>query len=237
MKAINVRFPAPRLGVSLLAAILLSGVTRSTRAAAPANEAQALKGAVERFNYSPKGEYESLMLTTGGKPIQVNFPPHLGAKIAKAVAIGDSIGVTATSTESKGDHPVYDLVSLSPKSGDEILAPAPHAKPAPKPEPKPAITIEGEVKFLNYAHHGEVNGAVLASGDFVHLGPHEAEALRLAVGQRLVAKGEAETLADGRRVIEHPLNVNGLEIPHGPAHAKAAPKPGRGEKPPVPDKE
>jgi len=230
MKAMNVRFLAPRLGASLTAAVLVTGMVRSIPAAAPAAQPQTLKGAVERFNYSPKGEYESLMLASEGKSIQINFPPHLSAKIAKAVAVGDSISVTATTTESKGDHPVYDLLSLSPKTGEEIVAPPPHAKPEPKPEPKPAVTIEGVVRYLNYAHHGEVNGAVLDSGDFVHLGPHEAEAVKLAVGQRLVVKGAAETTADGHKVMEHPVNFNGVEIPHGPP----APKSDPGKKPPVP---
>jgi hypothetical protein len=46
----------------------------------------------------------------------------------------------------------------------------------------------------------------------------------------LVAKGAAETLADGRKVMEHPANVNGVEIPQGPP----APKPDPGKKPPAP---
>jgi len=73
--------------------------------------------------------------------------------------------------------------------------------------------IEGVVKYLNYTRHGEVNGAVLESGDFVHLGPKGAKLVKLAIGEKLSMVGAAATMGDGHLVIEDPSEVNGVKIP------------------------
>lgn len=235
-------FPAKGLAVSLLMAALLAALVQSTSAAPPDGETQTLKGAVERFNHSPKGEYDALLMKSDGKLVQINFPPHMAAEIAKALAVGDQISVVAASKESKGDHPVYELQKVTTAKGTEIVLPEPkpRAKPEPKPHAKPKAkpveTIEGVVKYLSYARRGEVNGAVLASGDFVHLGPHGAEMLKLSVGQKLKAEGEAAPMADGHKVIEHPMKVNDMEIPGGRRPEKSPPKPPRQEKGPRAEK-
>ena len=50
-------------------------------------------------------------------------------------------------------------------------------------------TIDGVVKYLNYTRHGEVNGAILENGNFVHLGPKGAKLVKLAIGEKLSVVG------------------------------------------------
>jgi hypothetical protein len=192
------------------AALLLAGLLVSARQAAWAaphdTDLQTLKGAVERFNHSPEGRYESILLKSGDKLVQVNFPPIMAAEVTKAVATGDQISVVAVAVDSKGNHPVYRLRKLTTAKGGEINT-----------ERK----INGVVKHLNYTHRGEVNGAVLDNGDFVHMGPRGADLVKLAIDQKLSIEGAAATMADGHLVIEHPSEVNGIKMPGGsPKHAE-----------------
>jgi len=220
------------LGCCLLAAI---STIASSAEPVPVKEApkmESLSGSVESFNHSPKGPYESLLLKTGGKLVQVNFPPHAARDVTKAIAVGDNISVMAVAEEAKGDHPVFKAQSITDAKGMKIDFPAPQpgepGKPKPGepkgPKPKPHEVgkteavgrIAGKVTRLNYARHGEVNGAMLDSGDFVHLGPKASAELKLAVGQELTVEGPATLMPAGGKVIEHPTKVNGKEIPHGP---------------------
>jgi len=184
------------------AAVLLAGLlvsARQTAWAAPHdNVPQTLKGAVERFNHSPEGRYESLLLKSGDKLVQVNFPKTMAAELTKAVATGDQISVVAVAVEAKGDHPVYRLQKLTTAKGGEIAM-----------ERK----LHGVVKYLNYTRHGEVNGAVLENGDFVHLGPKGAKLVKLAIGEKLSMEGAATTMSDGNLVMEEPSEVNGVKMP------------------------
>jgi len=189
------------LGSSLATALLLAGLLVSPRQAAwaaPDKAPQTLKGAVERFNHSPEGRYEGLLLKSGDKLVQVNFPKPLAAEVTKAVATGDQISVVGVAEEAKGDHPVYRLQKLTTAKGAEIAM-----------ERK----IEGVVKYLNYSRHGEVNGAVLDNGNFVHLGPKGVRLVKLAIGEKLSAEGEAATMGDGHLVMEEPSEVNGIKMP------------------------
>jgi hypothetical protein len=97
-------------------------------------------------------------------------------------------------------------------------------------------TLKGVVKYLNYTRQGEADGAILDSGDYVHLAPHGAEAVKLAVGQRLDIEGEASPMADSHKAV-HALKVNGQEIGPGggPPHEKPPAKKPRPKRKPAPD--
>ena len=77
----------------------------------------------------------------------------------------------------------------------------------------PAVT--GAVARLNYARHGEPNGVVLGTGDFVHLEPDGMRRLGLQVGDAVTATGEAKPMARGGRVVEAET-VNGVRLKGGP---------------------
>jgi hypothetical protein len=198
---------------------MLAGLLGSATQSACARhdtEPHTLKGIVERFNYSPKGSYESLLIKSGDTLVQVNFPPHMMAEVTQAVATGDQISVVAVAENSKGDHPVYRLEKLTTTKGADVIMRKPEPGEHPKPEehlkPEKVEKVEGVVKYLNYARHGEVNGAVLESGDFIHLGPHGAELVKLASGQKLVIEGAAATMVDGHKAMDHPSKVNGVSF-------------------------
>lgn len=216
MKVFLERYSWPHWAIALMLAGLLASAMQSAWAGPHDHESQTLKGVVARFNHSPKGGYDSVLIESADKLVQVNFPPHMAAEVAKAVATGDQISVVAVAEKSKGDHSVYRLQKLTTAKGEEIvmLKPKPGEQPKPEEQPKPGNVgkIEGVVKYLNYARHGEVNGAVLESGDFVHLGPHGAELVKLAIGQKLSVEGAAVTMADSHLVIEHPSAVNGVKL-------------------------
>lgn len=223
MKVFLKRYSWPHWATALMLAGPLVSV-QSAWAAPRDHEPQALKGVVERYNYSPKGGYESMLLKSADKLVQINFPPHMAAEVTKAVATGNQISVVAVAEDAKGDHPVYRLQKLTMANGEEIVMLKP--KPGEQPKPENVEKTEGVIKYLNYGRRGEVNGAVLESGDFVHLGPQGAELVRLAIGQKLSIESAAATIVEGHRVIEHPIKVNDVEILYGPPpHAKKpAPK-------------
>ena len=87
---------------------------------------------------------------------------------------------------------------------------------------------EGTVKQINYARHGEPNGAILERGEFLHLRPEGAKAIDLQVGQKLSFEGEIKTSPAGHIVIEaHIVNGAAIDHPKKPepkkkAHASAA---------------
>lgn len=210
-------------GTALMLAGLLFGAM-SACAAPPDNAPHTLKGVLERFNYSPRGGYDSMLITSSEALVQVTFPPHMAAQMRKAVTAGDQISVVAVAEPSKGDHSIYRLQKLTSAKGEEIVMLEP--KPGDRSQPNNLEKIEGTIKYLNYARHGEVNGVIFESGDFVHLGPHGAGLLHLAIGQKLVVEYVTAMMPDGHIVIEHPVNVNGVEIPDGPPpHAPGGPAP------------
>jgi hypothetical protein len=185
-----------------------------------------LSGSVEGFNYGPAGNYDSLMLKSGDKLVQINFPPPLGASLGQSVAKGDQVHLSAVpekGPKEAADHPIYRLQSLTTAKGQQIATAEPHQ------DRGPAAHVEGTVQRMNYGHHGEVNGVILDNGDFVHIGPREATELKLAVGQKLTADGVSHPLPQGHQAIDA-QSVNGAAIKH--------PKPGgpgeRGPKPPRP---
>ena len=101
------------------------------------------------------------------------------------------------------DHPVSELVSLTPDGGEAV--------PVTRPEDGPKVTAKGNVARLNYTREGRADGAVLDDGTLVHVGPKEAEDLKLAVGQTLDVEGTKPPKAADAKVI-HATKVNGTTI-------------------------
>ena len=155
MKVFLERYSWPHWATILMLAGLLVSAMQSAWAGPHDHEPQTLKGVVERFNYSPKGGYESVLIESADKLVQVNFPPHMAAEVAKAVATGDQISVVAVAEKSEGDHSVYRLQKLTTAKGEEIVM----LKPKPGEQPKPGNVgkIEGMVKYLGYHPESSVN--------------------------------------------------------------------------------
>ena len=82
--------------------------------------------------------------------------------------------------------------------------------------------FSGRIERLNYALHGEVNGGILESGDFLHLKPGGAQAIGLALGMAVEARGKTKPMPGGRFVIEAD-EVNGTVIGHDKRKKKQTP--------------
>ena len=87
-----------------------------------------------------------------------------GDATALRAALGKQIevkGLRDHSPKTKhGTHPVYELVRVIKVAGKPFKAAA-DAKP-----------VQGVVAAIHYAKHGEPNGVMLESGEFIHTRPH-----------------------------------------------------------------
>ena len=133
--------------------------------------------------------------------IQINFRQEFAAEIASVAADGKELTADVEPEETHGhpDHAVFRLLSLGGNNGH----------------------FAGKVKHLNYALHGEPNGAILDSGDFLHVKPHGAAALGLKPGMKVKGTGLSKPMFDGHRVIEA-TEVNGVPINNKPKPKKKA---------------
>ena len=172
------------------------------------HEEETLSGVVQAYNYSPKGGVEGMLVLDGERILQVNLPPDLGLAIALTNAVGQSVEATVEPEQEdkkhpKGEHPVYRLGSLKATDG-RVFGPA-------GPGHEEPVTVEGIVSRFNYAKHGEPNGVVLESGEFLHLKPDGMKHTGLQVGQQVTAEGRARPTPLGQRAIEAEA-VNGVPI-------------------------
>jgi hypothetical protein len=172
------------------------------------HEEKTLSGVIQAYNYSPKGGVEGMLIQEGDRTLQVNLPPDLGLAIALTNAVGQSVEATVEPEPEdkkypKGEHSVYRLVSLKSTDG-RVFGPV-------GPGHEEAVIVEGIVSRLNYAKHGEANGVVLESGEFLHLKPDGMKHTGLQVGQQVAAEGRARPTPLGQRAIEAEL-VNGFSI-------------------------
>jgi hypothetical protein len=167
------------------------------------DKSECLSGYLEQLLFSPKGGIEGLLLKVDSKAIQVSMKPGSADANALNEAVGQSIEVRASADHSPktkdGAHPVYQLGSITKLAGKAFKSNG--MKP-----------IEGVVANIHYAKHGEPNGVILESGEFIHTRPQRMKKLNLRVGSKVVAHGEARTTVLGTSLIEaHEVNRVTLE--------------------------
>jgi hypothetical protein len=159
---------------------------------------QTIEGVIRAFNISPKGSFEGVLLDTSGGVIQVNFGPDAapgGLEPGRSVVLEVEEDHHAHK-HPDGDHPVFLFVAIPGR---------------PEEGADGTTRVSGTVQRLNYARHGEPNGVVLNTGDFIHLKPDGMKRHGLTVGQSVTAAGEARPSATGHRVIEASM-VNGNPV-------------------------
>ncbi len=157
-------------------------------------------GTIEAFNVSPKGFYEGILVSKGKRRIQVNLPKEAAQTMAPSLKLGQTVSMVVEKEDPHGmpEHDVYRLVRFhsAAENGHGVRS------------------FTGRVKALNFALHGEVNGGILDSGDFLHLKPKGAKALGMKVGMAVEGHGTTKPMVGGRVVIEA-CEVNGVEMEHG----------------------
>ena len=163
------------------------------------------------MNVSPKGFYEGSLLKSGKNVIQINLPKEQIRSFADGWPSGGEISVEVEAEDPGGApvHKVFRLVRVVGNGGRNAENDHDHL-------PR---TFSGRIERLNYALHGEVNGGILESGDFLHLKPEGARAVGLAVGMAVEARGQTKPMPGGRFVIEAD-EVNGTVIGHGKTKKK-----------------
>ncbi len=169
-------------------------------------------GKFEHLIFSPKGAVEGLLMRVDDAPMQVVVDPEFGhSTLLAELEPGTRIELESTprkpSPKGESVHPVHELHKLLKIDGRKATA-----------DLVPS-TFSGTVVRLNYAKHGEPNGVVLDSGDFVHLKPDGMARAAIKVGDRITASGEAQRLALGRGHVVEATKVNGKMIKRKPAHA------------------
>ena len=171
-----------------------------------------IEGTLEHFNYSPKGGYEAMMLSTAKGPVQVNFPPEQAVVLAAVLTAGATVKLKADLMENAHGvpHQVYELAAVTWQGKTLDL--------------EPTVEVTGQVTRLNHSRHGEINGAVLDTGDFVHLKPHGARATHLELGQTLTVAGRVRSTQFGNHRAIEAETANGVDLQKLEHARKAAKK-------------
>lgn len=159
--------------------------------------------------FSPKGSIEGALLHAGHDILQIVFEPHgsPGADAFASLRAGANVAVEVRpeppSDKGGAPHRVYRFERLVSVDGK---------KPSAAAERKGSAPFAGIVVRLNYARHGEANGVVLDSGDFIHTRPDGMAQLKLEVGDRVEADGEARPLIGGVGCVVEATVVNGKPV-------------------------
>jgi hypothetical protein len=183
---------------------------------ADATPAQTIEGMVDGFNRDPRGQVNSIQVkTSDGKLYQFNLPPDLGDVALHIAADGQRVSVVGSPERTVGDRTIFRLSKLTGADGKSSLT-------APTPGmPEPTETIEGTVRRLNFSPDGQVDGAMLDSGDYVHTGFEAGTGL--IVGGKLSVTGLARPMSDSHRVVEADT-VNGRPVPRPPVRPGSGPE-------------
>jgi hypothetical protein len=162
-------------------------------------KSEMLTGQLQQLLFSPKGGIEGILVSVDSKIIQVSLDAGTADVEALNQAIGQPVEVKASADHSpktkQGAHPVYQLEKITKLAGKSY-------KPAGDVRP-----VRGTVATIHYAKHGEPNGVILDSGEFIHTRPHGMKKLKLEVGSKVVAHGESRMTVLGTTLIEaHEVN-------------------------------
>jgi len=168
-----------------------------------AKKPELLTGTCERLLFSPKGSIEGLLLKSKTQTVQVSLPPHVGDSLATKATPGKRMHLLATPDHSpkaaNAAHLVYQFEALADAAGNA------------RETADGMSTLKGVVASIHYAKHGEPNGVILETGEFVHLRPHGMRATELEVGSKVNATGTTRMTVLGTILLEA-NRVNQVEI-------------------------
>ncbi|SFD72356.1 hypothetical protein [Paracidovorax konjaci] len=169
-----------------------------------------LSGRFQHLLHSPRGEVEGAMVDVDGVPAQFVFGKHdeHAARAFGALRPGQDVVVEGTvaapAPHGEAAHEVYAFERLVSVDGA-----APTLEDAPR-------RAEGRVARIHYARHGEPNGVVLDSGDFIHTRPEGFAQLGLQPGDAVKAEGPGRPLHGAPGQVIEARTVNGQALPGKP---------------------
>ena len=159
-------------------------------------------GACQQLLFSPKGGIDGALVKMKGTVIQVSVTPDKGVALMEVTGPGRQLRVLAvpdrSSKAANGTHPVYKFESFADAAGQAIKT----------PDGAPVqTTINGIVEAWHFARHGEPNGVILETGEFIHLRPHGVVAAGLDIGSKVNAVGQLHMTVLGPCMLEaHRVN-------------------------------
>jgi hypothetical protein len=153
-----------------------------------------VRGRLQQLLFSPKGGLEGVLLRAHSETIQVSLRHDQADTRTLQQAIGKPIELRASADRSpdarKGAHPVYKLQVITKIAGKAV------------PSNGGPRAISGAVASIQYTKHGEPNGVVLESGEFIHTRPLGMKKLKLKVGTKVTARGELRVTILGASSVE-----------------------------------
>lgn len=176
-----------------LALVWVPGVQGGPRAADLAG-LPAVRGRVDLFTLTPRGEIDGLVLADG---TEVKTPPHLSEAVAAAVRRGDPVTVLGLKAAAL---PLVQALSIADEATGRTVRDegAGHAAPVRDEAHAGAPVrrrVEGRIRLRLHGMRGEVNGALLEDGTVLRLPPPDAARLAalLVPGRAVVAEGLARS--------------------------------------------
>ena len=171
-----------------------------------AKHSEFINGVCQQLLFSPRGGIEGALLKVKGALLQISVPPETGAVLARTTGPAKRLRVLALADHSPrtadGAHPVYRFESFADAAGQPI---------EPADADADNITLKGVVAALHFARHGQPNGVILESGEFIHLRPHGMALAGLGIGSRVNALGSVRNTLLGTRMLEA-RQVNRIQI-------------------------
>jgi hypothetical protein len=166
--------------------MVLTIVAPSGLAAGQAEQLRQVTGTVERFLLTPGGDVDGLLLASG---TIVRFPPHLGVAVASVARPGDQATVLGWLGPRSKSGQAMRAMRIENQDTRETVIDGPPKQPVPLESPRTRLTIEGVVARLLVNEHGEVDGAILATGDQARFPPGTGGALTTSMGLSVRVSG------------------------------------------------
>jgi hypothetical protein len=167
-----------------------------------------VRGIVQRITTAPRGEVDGAVLNNG---TWLHWPPHMQARFGSLIKAGDQVratgrtetgpagdahfevqSVTNVQTNATAENPDYAFGPPAPPIGPQ----GPAGRMPPGPAPAGNITeVRGTVRSMTTAPRGEVDGAMLDNGTWLHWPPHMQDRFTgaIKVGDQVRATGRTET--------------------------------------------
>src|SRR5487761_1092527 len=192
----------------LAAGFLLNGGHIKAQGPQP-RRSRTVRGTVESMTTAPKGEIDGAVLDDG---TVIHWPPHLAGRFSSVVAKGERImadGRMETGRQGDTLFEVRTVTNIETNATVENDGRGPREKRRKEKPPAPPRNgsernIQGKVERLTRAPKGEIDGAVLDDGTFLHWPPHLEDrfANLIAEGDRVKAAGVDETGKRGEERFE-----------------------------------
>jgi len=162
-----------------------------------------IHGTCQQLLFSPEGGIEGLLMKVDGKVCQVTVDEEVGALLAHTKLPGTRLRLLvapdrSSETAAMARHTVYRFVSFADAKGQQLDMPG---------DQNDHTTVKGVVSRMHYALHGEANGVVLETGEFIHTRPDGMALLGLEVGAKVQATGALRMTVLGTVLLEaHEVN-------------------------------